>query len=295
MLRTQIQAIVGKTLGPLLRMSRRRRTVILCYHSVHPNKDFSVTPAKFDQQLAWLRQHCDVVSFRDALSLPAGTRPKVAITFDDGYADNFEYAFPLLQKHSLPATFFLTAGLMDLDPEIVQAFQLIRNSDFAAIQPMTWQQVREMRSAGQEFGAHTYSHANLAELSFDACLRELTTSKEILERELGAQVDTLAYPFGLPGRNFTGETMRAAQQAGYQMACAVHYRPVLPGDSAFALPRFSILDENIDIFADKIRGNWDYLGWWQQNAPVWLRRRAGSRQPVSPVLSEKKIVGDRVC
>jgi peptidoglycan/xylan/chitin deacetylase (PgdA/CDA1 family) len=295
MLRSRVQAMIGKTAGAVFRRKRRGRVVVLCYHSVHPTKDFAVTPVKYAQQMAWLREHCDVVSLQESLRTHSGDRPQVAITFDDGYADNYQYAFPILQEHGLTATFFLTTGLMRQDSAVLQAFQFMRNSDAGAIMPMSWDQVREMRSRGQEFGAHTYSHPNLATLSFEACLDELVESRRTLERELGSVVDKLAYPFGLPGRNFTGETICAAQQAGYRMACAVHYRPVLPGDSPFAVPRFSVLDEEIDVFADKVRGNWDYLGWWQEHAPAWLRNRSGSHQPVPHPAEDGNVMEDRAC
>lgn len=295
MLRARIQATLSHTLGPLTRMSPEGRVLVLCYHSVHPQKDFAVTPEKFAGQLAWLKQHCTVIPFTHALTAKPGPRPQVALTFDDGYADNHEYAFPILARHGLSATFFLTAGLMEREPAVLKAFEFVRNSDFETIRPMTWQQVEEMRAGGQEFGAHTWSHPNLAELSYSACLDELVRSKQILEQKMHAPVNTLAYPFGLPGRNFTEETVRAAQEAGYTMACAVHYRPVLRHDSPFAVPRFSVLDEELDVFAQKIKGNWDYLGWWQEHAPAWFTRRAGGRQPIPRGFVDSKIVEDRPC
>src|SRR5258708_39668817 len=86
------------------------RRVILCYHSVNPKTSFSTPPARFEEHLRWLSGHCHVEALVDIISgrSRATGRPHVAITFDDGYHDNHEYVFPLLQKYGLSATFFLT-------------------------------------------------------------------------------------------------------------------------------------------------------------------------------------------
>src|SRR5690348_14461190 len=98
----------------LLPTRHRSRRVILCYHSVHSSKWFSsASPELFDTHLEWLKLNCDVVPLGKLVEACAvGSRPTVAITFDDGYLDNFEYAFPLLAKHRLTATFFVTVGLL---------------------------------------------------------------------------------------------------------------------------------------------------------------------------------------
>jgi len=88
------------------------RVVVLCYHSVHAtDPTASATPELFGRHLRWLREHCEVTPFRRVMDVvhdrPA-SRPAVAITFDDGYADNFECAFPVLNQYGLSATFFLT-------------------------------------------------------------------------------------------------------------------------------------------------------------------------------------------
>jgi peptidoglycan/xylan/chitin deacetylase (PgdA/CDA1 family) len=95
--------------------------VILNYHRIaepsSPPLDrglWSATPEGFAAQLALLRDHFDVISAAD---LPEALRSKrgrhVMITFDDGYRDNHEHAFPALRAAGLPATFFLSTGYLD--------------------------------------------------------------------------------------------------------------------------------------------------------------------------------------
>jgi peptidoglycan/xylan/chitin deacetylase (PgdA/CDA1 family) len=75
---------------------------------------FSATPADFDRQLAFLARHADVIGAADLPHVLRGGRGRhVMITFDDGYLDNYELAFPLLRQHRLPATFFICTGLLD--------------------------------------------------------------------------------------------------------------------------------------------------------------------------------------
>jgi peptidoglycan/xylan/chitin deacetylase (PgdA/CDA1 family) len=74
----------------------------------------SATPADFDRQLAFLARHTDVISGDDLPHvLRTGRGRHILITFDDGYLDNYELAFPLLQRHGLTATFFICTGLLD--------------------------------------------------------------------------------------------------------------------------------------------------------------------------------------
>src|SRR3989442_1139157 len=86
--------------APRLKRDQTPRVVVLSYHSVHPAAGFrSATPALFRRHLHWIQEHCDVVPFgrvHEVALRPHGIKPTVAITFDDGYADNYTYAFPAL-------------------------------------------------------------------------------------------------------------------------------------------------------------------------------------------------------
>lgn len=255
---------------------KMNRVVVLCYHSVHPRKNFaSVTPEHFTEHLKWLKLHCQVIPLSEALFAAQsgnGNKPFVAITFDDGYADNYEFAFPLLQEHEVPATFFVTVGFVERDPAVLERFRTLRRVPFDDIQPLSWQQIREMRQAGMAIGSHTWSHPNLARMDPREARHELLRAKEVLEERLGEAIMVLAYPFGKPGRHFTRSTMELAAEVGYDTGVAVIFRAVRPLDSPLALPRFFVTGDSVEILAEKAMGAWDWLGLWQQGAPTWLAR-----------------------
>ncbi len=257
------------------RGQQQPRVVILCYHSVHPAKDFaSASPDLFEKHLKWLRANCEIIRFRDAFAVASNAaarqRPAVALTFDDGYADNYEYAFPLLCKIGVTATFFVVAGLLDQDPAVVARLQSLRRSGYSDIRPLTWDQVHAMKGEGMDIGSHTYSHPNLAKLTADQAVMELRRSKEIIEDRLRRSITELAYPFGMLRRHVSHETQRIARQVGYQHGAAVAFRPVTAADTEMALPRFLVTADDVETLAAKIHGAWDFLGLWHQRAPLWL-------------------------
>jgi peptidoglycan/xylan/chitin deacetylase (PgdA/CDA1 family) len=111
---------------PLIKRLRSSTLVIVAYHRIRPNPTYQPafcdsviggTVDELDQQIAWLSKHTHVLSEEEFIEFHAsGRKPKrlsVLITFDDGYRDNYELALPVLEKHGVPAIFFVPAGLID--------------------------------------------------------------------------------------------------------------------------------------------------------------------------------------
>jgi len=119
-LRNQYQLTVAANGADTLSWSRRQRPSarILYYHRVNPHSDPlcpAIHPALFERQMRYLKDHYRVISLSEiAPHLASGTPGlAVAITFDDGYQDNYQYAFPILRRYGLPATIFLATGGID--------------------------------------------------------------------------------------------------------------------------------------------------------------------------------------
>jgi peptidoglycan/xylan/chitin deacetylase (PgdA/CDA1 family) len=266
----------ARTVGHWMVRNPFDRVVVLCYHSIHSTKSFaSAAPSLFETQLRWLKDHCEVIRFSEvseASKAARRNRPAVALTFDDGYSDNYEHALPLLQKHEIPATFFLTVGLLQKQSAVIARFQMLQRSSYEDIRPLEWAQVRDMRKAGMEIGAHTFSHPNLARLSRQAVEVELKRSKDIIEQHLGEPVTLMAYPFGKPGRHFRDETAQIAAASGFKYAAMVLYRAVSPRDSCFKIPRLFTTRDDLPTLSAKIFGAWDILGLWQAKIPQPIAR-----------------------
>jgi peptidoglycan/xylan/chitin deacetylase (PgdA/CDA1 family) len=254
------------------------RVVVLCYHSISPfGSVSSPTPEMFDRQMAWLKENCRIVSFADALPSASGgsKKPTVAVTFDDGFADNFFHALPILLRYEIPATFFVTTGLIQRDPRVITRLGW---ADWGGEEStLTWSQIREMRNAGMEFGGHSHTHLNLAQASDALAISELLQCKEILEEQLQNPIEAFAYPFGRPRRHFTHRTERIAESVGYRWGAAVLYRAVQSTDDPLCIPRFAVTDDPPQMLRAKVLGKLDVMGWWQEKGPMWGIRVVAGR------------------
>lgn len=188
---------------------------IILYHSIQADNRFpsssgvNLPPEMFERHLAYLAAAYAVVPLGQALNpLPHSGRRPLAITFDDGYRDTWENAYPLLEKHSLPATFFLTAG------QVGRAWPFPRGS----YPGLSWEQVREMgKNPLAEFGSHGLGHRDLTRLSAGEAGREIRESKTILEENLARRVGLFSYPHGL----YNPEIKVLVRRAGYRAAFSV--------------------------------------------------------------------------
>jgi peptidoglycan/xylan/chitin deacetylase (PgdA/CDA1 family) len=214
---------------------------ILMYHSVSEHarpkfKRFTVTPDQFDEHLAYLKTHeYTAITVTEFINTPRAALPvrPVVLTFDDGFGDFYTHAFPLMQKHRVKATLYVTTGYMSGRSEwLVYEDEIDR-------QMLTWDELTQVCGGGVECGAHSHSHRPLDELDLDELSVEITRSKQILEDHLGGPVHSFAYPFGY----YTDEVKRQVREAGYTSACAVKYGLSGSDDDPFALSRLIVTDE----------------------------------------------------
>jgi glycosyltransferase involved in cell wall biosynthesis/peptidoglycan/xylan/chitin deacetylase (PgdA/CDA1 family) len=234
--RTLMRSYLNSGLPPLrnavLAKLGRGRLTVLNYHQVNDHADdFStVSTAAFRQQMQFLKDHYNVVSLSEAVRRLrcAGTSERLlAITFDDGYADNARVAAPILKSLGLPACFFVSTDLIGS----TQPFPHDIVQGRPPQEHMTWDDLRALIADGFEVGSHSCSHADLGQISLQAAKRELRDSRQRLERELGIPVGQFAFPYG-HRHNMRPDTLAAAQSE-YPLCCSAYgghnIAPVNPG------------------------------------------------------------------
>jgi peptidoglycan/xylan/chitin deacetylase (PgdA/CDA1 family) len=260
---------------PPIHVRNGPRVVVLSYHSIHSSSGMGGTrPDAFDSHMRWLRQTCDVVPLSEILDharCQEDRRPIVSVTFDDGFADNYTQAMPILLQHDIPATFFLATGLIDRDPSVLAlAAGWGGWPQHGSI--LTWDEIRRMRRAGMVFGAHGHRHVSLGPMSDAEARADLSTSKRILEEHLEEPIDAVAFPYGRPRRHVSQRTLELANELGFQIGVTVLYRGVRPDDQPLGIPRFAVSDDSVDMVRAKIFGSFDIMGLWQERAPLWAVR-----------------------
>ena len=198
----------------------------LMYHHVGAAKDREDNPSLRVSEEQFAR-HLQYLSERNYISKSVSELVKekenlpprtVAITFDDGYADNYENAVPLLKKHGFKATIYLAPDMKEqgmLSPK----------------------QIQDMAAEGViEFGAHTMNHRNLSTLDIEEAKAEIFDSKQRVEELTGKACETFSYPYG----RFTESVKQQVAEAGYSSAVTVKKR-IRSISDVFEIPRVGVL------------------------------------------------------
>ena len=213
---------------------RRIRVPVLMYHyvSVPPEDadkyrlDLSVTPDQFAAQLAWLREHdYETVSLDEvyaALTTGSPLPPRaVVLTFDDGYADAYQNAFPLLRTFEMTGTFFVVTEWLDLE-----------RSGY-----LTWDQAREMAAAGMAIQSHSRSHPDLTDgCDYDCRVYQILGSVESIEAQIGTRPRFFCYPSG----RYDDAVLDLLAQVGIVAAVTTQPGALLLSERPLELPRIRI-------------------------------------------------------
>jgi len=312
--------------------SVQNKAVILMYHRIsnfaqgnefYSGFEIGVSKDNFDNQMKYIRENMNPMPLPDLMRCIATTRtiPKraVAVTFDDGYEDNYTHAYPILKQYSMPATIFVTSGFIEssrifwwdkigqivkrttvpfLDTTILyrrfsrdwiyplqkiplslpkereRAISLlvtnlktfdrdrlkeavnvlqdnlkINDHDLSTTQDrvLTWAQILEMsKSDIVEFGAHTVSHPNLAQIGDDEVKKEIQTSKRILEDGINKPVQGFAYPYGF-SQDYNETIKKVVIDTGFTYACTAASGVVCPENDCYELKRISMSNTSISL------------------------------------------------
>lgn len=181
---------------------------------------------------------------------PLPTNPAL-ITFDDGYANNFDEAFPIMRDFGFKATLFVVVQTVGWnnhwhDPKNETRISMI-----------SWSQLQELQTAGWEIASHTMNHPRLSNLTLDEVTVELKRSKKVIGEFLGETPQTFAYPYG--NGEDDSDIRELVKEAGYRLAVGVHsgkWTLEKFKETPYGLPRVFVRgDENmIDFHLQMTRG-----------------------------------------
>jgi peptidoglycan/xylan/chitin deacetylase (PgdA/CDA1 family) len=238
---------------------------ILYYHRIDPAEDHisCLSPERFAAQMNYLAGKGYWVFPLDEIPvyLRQGTPfpPKsVVLTFDDGFKDNYTYAYPILANLRFRATIFLVGGYIG-----GQELPVLTRYKRRCL-PLSWTEIEEMSKNRISFGAHSLTHPQLTRLAPTEVQREVLGSKKLIEDRLGKEVKFFCYPRG----DFDDRVKAIVAKAGFSGACTIRPGATSLRSDLFALPRVYISrDDTLDDFRKKLNGAYDAL---HKGRQMWL-------------------------
>jgi peptidoglycan/xylan/chitin deacetylase (PgdA/CDA1 family) len=282
--------------GAARALGHRRRGGILLYHRVaEPPRDpwsLAVSPAAFERQVAFLAGHCAPLPLAELLERRRrGALPRraVALTFDDGYADNLHAALPALERHGVPATVYVATGYVGADrpfwwdeaEELLAAAGTVaragtvqarmRGLDTAGIEatlarlreaagragpshtdgrPVTAEELNALAASPLvEIGAHSRHHPSLAALDREEIRAEVTGARDDLAELLGRRPASFSYPFA----DAPPDARAEVAAAGFAHAVGSnHELPVTRLAERWYLPRTTAIQEPDRDFEERM-------------------------------------------
>ncbi|MDA8338473.1 MAG: polysaccharide deacetylase family protein [Nitrospiraceae bacterium] len=229
---------------------------VLMYHHINPHKGDMVTvrPEVFEGQMEYLhRAGYKTLKMDELLSYINGElklqQKAAVVTFDDGWLDNYIYAFPVLKKYTINAAVFVITDRTERasenkteSPAIVPTHNeskllIEKNEDYKVV--LNWELIKEMSDSGiVEIYSHTKSHKKCNGLSKSELLEELSESKKTIEKRLGKPCPYLCWPYG----KYNETALRIAQEAGYKAIFTTHHGIVKKDSDPFAIKRIVVKD-----------------------------------------------------
>jgi len=230
---------------------------ILMYHMVREPvqgakfNSLRVSPEMFERQLRHLSENgWHFYTMSELIELKHSLPEKsVAITFDDGYEDNFTNALPILQKYNAKATIYLVVDRHNREWSSKRK-KKNDNKELMYEPKLQDEQVSEMLKSGLiEIGSHTLTHDNLPTLSEEQKHQEISDSKKQIEVLFNIKCNSFCYPFGL----YDETDLKLVENAGYSNATSVEKGiDDIQQVSAYQLKRITISGKD-NFYAFKLK------------------------------------------
>ncbi|MFG0261719.1 MAG: polysaccharide deacetylase family protein, partial [Novipirellula sp. JB048] len=222
----------------LLAREGRSPMCVSFYHRVadtHANA-WTLSRREFERHVDYCQGSFDLIGLDELqrrVKTGINTRPTLTLTFDDGYAENCDFALPLIASREIPCVYFVAVDHVKYGrpfPHDVQAG--------VPLAPNTVQQLREIADSGIEIGLHTRNHVDFSQV-FDPKVvhHEIVTAKAELEQMIGRPVRYFAVPYGLP-EHLTPMVIDAVSRCGLLGFCSAFGAYNFVGRDAFHIRRF---------------------------------------------------------
>lgn len=224
----KLHNLTHPVLGRILMLHR-----VVEHRSEDANRELEVTPQFLEQTINdYCNQGYRFVSIDKACAIIANgrsNRPFVCLTFDDGYRDTFDLAYPLLKKLDIPFVVYVTTGFADDTASMWW---------YGKTEAMNWEQIKALDNDPLcTIGAHTVSHPRLSTLAEEETRKEIVDSKRRLEEMLGHSVNHFSYPHG----DYNTTTLQVVNEAGFTSALKAWGGSVRKGDATLLeLPRIEL-------------------------------------------------------
>lgn len=216
---------------------------VILYHSIetkleHDSYGISISKERFEEHMVFLKENYEIITI-DQNYYNNLSRNTLTITFDDGYKDNL-FALDICEKYELPFILYITTGMIGKDDYLTEdEIKVFQKSPFCTL------------------GTHSVTHPHLENLSYEEQYKELSESKNCLEKILGEEVTHMSYPHG----SFNQDTLNIVESLNYKFigSSEIGVNTQSNFDKKFIRRLEIVASDNLIDLKRKIQGNYDYL------------------------------------
>ncbi len=234
----------------------RKTCPILLYHRIDNVKNdplcLAVSPQHFEKHLRFLKENYNILPLYELSKKLLNNTIKgneVAITFDDGYKDNFINALPLLEKYEVPATIFITTNFLGEEASFEWDMKYLDTERAIFLDE---NQIKLLsKNPLIEIGAHTNNHVQLANLTEEEQRIEIISGKNKLEQIIGKKIVMFAYPFG-DIYDFNKTSQKILNELGFDFAYSNVQRLATITKNNLSIPRINIRNCDISLLSKKL-------------------------------------------
>lgn len=220
---------------------------ILCFHDIQDK-------IAFEERVKWLQENFEIVSLTTILEQNRVDILQIAITFDDAYQSWMTNVVPVLEKHSVPATFFVNSGLVGLEGKDMQTYfkKNCRRTE-TYLSALSLSGIRYLANSPLfEIGGHTKDHFEFSKTITPSILeKQIIEDKLVLEQMIGKKIQFFAYPFGQL-IHATSNVQQVVKKAGYKNAFTI-----VPGNIINQKNPWQISRDSLELYqSERVWKNW---------------------------------------